>query len=423
LLEVQKLATGAVAQALAGRNLNQILNAVWQSHPQLAPAERAAIQDLSFGTLRYYGLLETLLEKSTRKPVSDAPLRVLLLVALYQLIYTQAKPYAIVDHAVQATEALGIPQAKGLANGVLRNFLRGREALITEAQHLETARWNHPRWWIAKLQQQYPDHWQSILSADQHLPPMTLRVNVRRTSVQDYGALLGAAGLSAEILEDSAVRLSKPMSVERLPGFREGLVSVQDLSAQYAARLLDVRDGMRVCDACSAPGGKTAHLLESANICLLALDIDAQRLQKLEQTLARLQLSARVQEADAARPDTWWDGQPFDRILLDAPCSGSGVARRHPDIKWTRRSSDIPQFVAQQRALLDALWQTLAHDGKLLYATCSVFQEENQQQVADFLSCHRDAQALPLNQSNTINGQILPDDLHDGFYYALLAKV
>jgi len=423
LLEVQQLASGAVAQALAGRNLNQTLSALWHSHPRLSTEKRGAIQDLSFGTLRHYGLLEALLGKLSHKPIGDEALRVLLLVALYQLIHTRAKPYAVVDHAVRVTEALGKPHAKGLANAVLRNFLRNGEALLAEAKHNEIARWNHPRWWIAKLRQQYPDQWESILNSANQLPPMTLRVNRRRCSAEEYLGLLDAAGLAGALLEDCALRLSRPVPVDRLPGFAEGAVSVQDLSAQYAARLLDVADGMRVCDACSAPGGKSAHLLETAEIDLLALDADAQRLRKVEQTLARLHLVGRAQHADAVQVETWWDGRYFDRVLVDAPCTGSGVVRRHPDIKWSRRPSDIGQFVAQQRALLDALWHTLRLDGKLLYATCSVFQEENQQQVADFLSHHRDAQPLPLDQPNTINGQILPDELHDGFFYALLAKV
>ena len=423
MLEVQQLATGVVAQALAGRNLNQTLSAVWHSHPRLSTADRGAIQDLSFGTLRYYGLLEALLRKVSHKPITDEPLRVLLLVALYQLIHTHAKPYAVVDYAVRVTEVLGKPHAKGLANAVLRNFLRNGEALLAEARQNEIARWNHPRWWITKLRQQYPEHWESVLTSGNELPPMTLRVNRRRCSVEGYLRLLDAAGLAGEGLEGCALRLYRPVPVDRLPGFAEGIVSVQDLSAQYAARLLDLTAGMRVCDACSAPGGKAAHLLETAEIYLLALDAGAERLRRVEQTLARLNLVGRALRADAVQVETWWDGECFDRILVDAPCTGSGVVRRHPDMKWSRRPSDIGQFVHQQRVLLDALWQTLRHDGKLLYVTCSVFQEENQEQITDFLSRHRDALLLPLDQPNTINGQILPDELHDGFFYALLAKV
>jgi 16S rRNA (cytosine967-C5)-methyltransferase len=275
LLEVQQLATGAVAQALAGRNLNQTLSAVWHSHPRLSTADRGAIQDLSFGTLRYYGLLEALLRKLSHKPISDEPLRVLLLVALYQLIHTHAKPYAVVDYAVRVTEILGNPHAKGLVNAVLRNFLRNSEALLAEVKQNEIARWNHPRWWITKLQHQHPEHWEIILTAGNQLPPMTLRVNRRRCSTEEYLLLLDAAGLAGEVLNGWALRLSRPVPIDRLPGFVEGKVSIQDLSAQYAARLLDVGDGMRVCDACSAPGGKTAHLLETAEVDLLALDADA----------------------------------------------------------------------------------------------------------------------------------------------------
>jgi 16S rRNA (cytosine967-C5)-methyltransferase len=247
-------------------------------------------------------------------------------------------------------------------------------------------------------------------------------VNTRRASVDQYRQLLAQRGIEATARGAGAVQLARPMPVDKLPGFAEGKVSVQDAGAQQAAQLLDVADGMRVLDACSAPGGKAAHLLERADLDLVALDSDPERLQKVAQNFARLHLSAQLLAGDAAQPGQWWDGRPFQRILADVPCSASGVVRRHPDIKWLRRESDLQQFAAQQRGILDALWRCLARGGKLLYATCSVFAEENGLQIAAFLARHEDARRMPLTGLESMEGQLIPDPLHDGFYYALLAK-
>lgn len=422
MLEIQKLASAAVLAALAGSNLNQVLAATWCSHPRLSQPDRAAVQDLSFGALRFYGLLDGVLKRLLQKPVTDELLRALLIVALYQLQYSRNKSFVVVDHAVAAAKALGKPAAQGLVNAVLRNFLRRREMLLAEAATEDAANFNHPPWWIEKLRSQYLGDWQAMLQVANRPPPMTLRVNRRRQSVDNYLRHLAAEGVEARALGGEAVVLERPRPVEKVPGFAEGWVSVQDRAAQYAASLMDLADGQRVLDACSAPGGKTGHLLETAEVHLIALDSDAERLKKVAGNLVRLGLSAQLKTADATAPDTWWDGRPFERILIDAPCTGSGVVRRHPDIKWARRPSDIRQFAAQQERLLNALWLTLAHGGKLLYATCAVFREENHEQIAAFLSRHRDAHSLPLGELDTIDGQIIPDDFHDGFFYALLAK-
>ena len=249
---------------------------------------------------------------------------------------------------------------------------------------------------------------------------MTLRSNVRRGSASDYLHRLQQAGLGARRLDNGALLLARPVPVERLPGFGEGAVSVQDAGAQLAATLLDVRDGMRVLDACAAPGGKTAHILELADVDMTALDADAVRLQRVGSNLERLGLSARMQAADAAAPDVWWDGNPFERVLVDAPCSASGVVRRHPDIKWLRRPSDIGGFAAQQQRLLQALWKVVARGGKLLYVTCSIFSEEDHQTIGGFAARHPDARILGGMPGR--DGLLLPDDEHDGFYYALLQK-
>lgn len=423
MLDTLRLSAAALSQTLGGRNLNDVLQTLHVRHPKLTAQQRAAIQDLSFGALRFLGRYQAILGLLMSRPLDDDGVRCLLLVALHQLQDSRAAPHAVVDHAVKATLALKKPWAKGLVNAVLRNFLRSRDDLLQRVDAVSPeAHYSHPQWWIDKLGDQYPDAWQAVLAADNTHPPMTLRVNARQVGVDAYQAALREAGMEARRIGTTALQLRQPVGVSRLPGFADGWVSVQDGGAQLAASLLDVQDGMRVLDACAAPGGKTAHLLELANLDLTALDNDPARLDKVRENLQRLHLDARCLCGDAADTAAWWDGQPYQRILADVPCSASGVVRRHPDIKWLRRPSDIAAFAAQQEKILVALWRLLASGGKLLYATCSVFAEENQLQIKSFLENHGDAEILPLPLAEHRNGQLLPDDLHDGFYYALLQK-
>ena len=424
MLEIQQRAAGIVGHVLAGRSLDAELRAAL---PGLAREARGALQDIAYGALRFLGELDSIADALLERPLKDTRVRDLLRVALYQLVHTRAAPYAIVDHAVTACAAMGKPAAKGLVNAVLRNFLRKRDALIEAARATETGRYSHPQWWIEKLRIQYPAHFDAMLAAANAHPPLTLRVNVRRVSVEAYLQRLNAEGIAASALGGAAVVVEKPVPVERLPGFAEGDVSVQDAAAQYAAVLLDPLPGSRVLDACAAPGGKTAHILEIAEVDLTALDNDPERLARVRSNLERLALDANIVCGDAAVPDAWSGGSTFDRILADVPCSASGVVRRHPDIKWLRRPDDIARFAQRQCEIIDALWQVLAIDGKLLYATCSVFREENHEQIERFLARHRDARhlAFPVPHTNAqlLAGQILPDERHDGFFYALLQKV
>ncbi len=426
VIEIQRLAAGVVAGVLAGRSLDAELAAVWRRRVQRSAGERGAIQDLAFGTLRFLGWLEAVLDALLKKPVHDARLRALLLVGLYQLEYTRAAPHAVVDHAVRTCETLGLAFAKGFTNAVLRNFLRNRTALGAHAQRSETARFSHPQWWIDRLRVQYPTRYAAALDADNMHPPLALRVNRRRIATGAYLDLLAERGIQAEPAGDFAVVLASPLPAHRIPGLAEGLVSVQDVAAQFAAPLLDLIDGQRVLDACAAPGGKATHALEIADVKLTALDNDDARLDRLRANLERLNLAADVRCGDAGDPDSWWKGEPFDRVLADVPCSASGVARRHPDIKWLRRSADIEQFAQRQAQMLDALWQVLGRDGKLLYVTCSVFQEENAVQVSHFVERHPDATRLNLSvldhDPGLPPGQLLQTPQHDGFFYALLQK-
>lgn len=426
MIESQRLAAAVIGGVLAGRSLDAELASAWKRHAQLDAHSRAAVQDLAYGTLRWLGRFDALLDALLEKPLKDARLRPLLLVALYQLERTRAAPHAVVDHAVRACKGLGLTSAQGLANAVLRNFLRKQSALDARVQRSETARYSHPQWWIDRLRAQYPEHFADALDADNMHPPLALRVNRRRSSVTGYLELLERHGIAGEAGGEAAVLLEKALPAARIPGLGEGLVSVQDTAAQLAAPLLDLHDGMRMLDACAAPGGKTGHALELADMELTALDSDAGRLERVHANLERLGLAARVICGDACEPASWWDGVPFERVLADVPCSASGVARRHPDIKWLRRETDIARFASAQGRMLDALWQTLASGGKLLYATCSVFHEENRDQVVQFQERHRDATRLVLpavdNHTQLPAGQLLPDGRHDGFFYALLQK-
>jgi 16S rRNA (cytosine967-C5)-methyltransferase len=428
MITSQLVAANTVNKVLSGASLTSSLQKVWNTRRDISAQQRGSIQDLSYGVLRFYGQLDVLLGFLLKKPVWNGTLRCLLLVGLYQLVYSRASPYAVVDSAVSASRQLQESRsAGGLVNAILRNFLRQKTVLLEKATESETGRYSYPRWWIEKLRVQYPEDYQSILLNSNQHPPMTLRVNPRQIPSSEYQDCLNRNGIVSHALANNILELEQPVAVEKLPGFAQGFASVQDAGAQLAAPLLDAHDGMRILDACAAPGGKSAHLLELADVELTAVDNDTIRIDGIVQNLARLRLQAhRVLHGDAAHYETWWDGKPFDRILADVPCTASGVTRRHPDIKWLRRESDIVQFAVKQAAILTALWQMLNRGGKLLYATCSLFAEENNLQVRNFLSQHPDARLLPLSeisQIELVDGQLLPTSHNDGFYYALLHKV
>ena len=399
----------------AGKSLSEAL-LVLADEPAVA---RSAAQDVAYGVLRRYGWGEFILGRLMSKPLTHPETQALLLGALYRLDTRPDSSPMVVDQAVAAAGELAGGVFKGVVNGVLRNFLRQRESLLLALAQDEEANYQYPRWWLSRLRRAYRDDWQSIVAAGNTPPPMTLRVNQRRSTLSDYLARLNVAGLSARpLLHEKGLHgliLDKAVAVDALPGFLEGIVSVQDAGAQRAAELLAPEAGARVLDACAAPGGKTAHLLEMADLDLLALDIDAGRTRRIEENLHRLNLQATVTVADCSDVQRWWDGRPFDAILADVPCSASGVVRRHPDIKHLRRESDIRRFAHTQADLLDALWPLLKIGGKLLYATCSVFPEENSAQIDAFLV--RQPGACRLHEE-----QLLPQDENDGFYYALLQK-
>jgi 16S rRNA (cytosine967-C5)-methyltransferase len=312
-----------------------------------------------------------------------------------------------------------LAHAKAMVNAVLRRFLRERDALVLEALKQPLAQWNYPQWWIDATRAAYPRDWEAILAAGNGHPPLTLRVNTRKIPVQDYLRRLEEEGVAAEQIGPVALRLKQAMNVAQLPGFHEGLVSVQDAGAQLAAPLLDLQDGMRVLDACAAPGGKSGHILEAAGVELVSVDSDSQRLQRVGDNLGRLGLTATLVSAPA-QADYWWDGRQFDRILVDVPCTASGIVRRHPDIRWLRRKTDTRQLTTLSAQILDNLWQMLRADGKLLFVTCSLWPQESEAQAAAFAARHIDAVRLDAP------GQLLPvsgaETDHDGLFYALFQK-
>ena len=427
-------AAQAVAQVKTGSALPQTLARIFLDD-SLSPQARGAIQDIAYRTMRQLGLAEGLLNLLTAKPVQNPELQGLLHCALTLLIGdsdttdrnrdsidvdSRYDAFTVVNQAVDAAASdTEMAFAKGMVNAVLRRFLRERETLLPLARKTPLGNWNYPVWWIDRVRDAYPAQWQSILQAGNRQPPLTLRVNQRKINVTDYLRMLHEAGFEASQVGPFAVKLHKPVPVAQIPGFGAGLCSVQDAAAQLAAPLLDVHSGMRVLDACAAPGGKTGHLLESADVTLTALDHDPKRLRRISENLERLQLHARLLAGDAAG-DAWWDGQRFDRILADVPCTASGIVRRHPDIRWLRRKTDTAQLATLSAGILDNLWRMLEPNGKLLLVTCSLWPQESEQQAVAFSGRNLNAVRLPAP------GQLLPaadaQQDHDGLFYALFQK-
>jgi 16S rRNA (cytosine967-C5)-methyltransferase len=415
-----------------GRSLSDVLPAAAQ---QLAdPRQRALLQELCYGTLRWYYRLDALLQRLLKKPLKqrDADVRCVLLVGLYQLDQLAMPQRVAVNETVQATHALNKQWASGLVNGVLRNYQRQAAELEAGVAAEFVSGYAHPAWLIEQLQFDWPNDWEQILTANNARPPFSLRVNRQRITRTEYLETLAGQSLDANLLEytSSGVQLDKPVPVDVLPGFSAGYVSVQDGAAQLAAGLLDLHPGQRVLDACAAPGGKTAHILESQPdlAMVTAVDIEPRRLARIEENLSRLSLHACQIAGDVAAPSAWWDGKRYDRILLDVPCSASGVIRRHPDIKLLRKPGDITKLVSAQSRLLQAIWPLLSSGGMLLYCTCSVLAVENSQQIAAFLETQEDAAEVKIEavwgRECQHGRQIFPGENEmDGFYFACLTRL
>ncbi|MDM0012212.1 16S rRNA (cytosine(967)-C(5))-methyltransferase RsmB [Variovorax sp. J22P168] len=428
-----QLTAGALAAIRSGVSGSVAFDAV-------EPVLRPGVQALGFQVLRWLGRAEALrrqLAKRTPPPAADALLCTALALA-WDAERSPYEPFTLVDQAVEAAKRNpGTRAQASFINACLRRFLRERDDLVALTDREPVAQWNHPRWWVERLKRQHPREWQRVLGADNMQAPMTLRVNLLKTSVAAMRQGLAAAGIPSRPVGAGGLQLERARPVGQIPGFADGECSVQDAAAQIAAPLLlsglDLRPAaaLRVLDACAAPGGKTAHLLELAPAAeVTALEVDATRSRRIDDTLARLGLAATVLVADASRPAEWWDARPFDAILLDAPCTASGIVRRHPDVRWLRRESDIEQLALQQAMLLAALWPLVRPGGRLLYCTCSVFVEEGAHQIEAFLAHNTDARLLPspghLLPQSAVNARGVPDNAlgdHDGFFYALLEKL
>ena len=399
----------------------------------LESRQRALAMELVQGVLRWRWKLEVLLNQLMQKPLrtKEQELKLLLLLALYELMELSTPEYAVVNETVQLSRSLGKTWASGLVNGVLRTFIRDKQDYLSRTELDDVAKYSHPDWLINLLRQNWPEHWQQILQANNQRPPLWLRVNKIQQETQQYKKLLDELNLESSTLTAApqAIKLERSIDVFSLPGFDQGMVSVQDAGAQLAASMLDVHAAQNVLDLCAAPGGKTCHLLElePAIKKLVAVELEEQRMQKVRENLDRLKLSAELIVADASDASTWWDGALFDRILVDAPCSASGVIRRHPDIKSLRREDDLPSLVALQQKILQQAWQMLSPDGLLLYVTCSVFRQENEAQIMRLLNEHTDADEVNLDASwgvRCMHGrQLLPgENDSDGFYFACIRK-
>ncbi|WP_298607629.1 16S rRNA (cytosine(967)-C(5))-methyltransferase RsmB [uncultured Thiothrix sp.] len=413
-----------------GESLTEVLQHA--SIQNLTARDQAWVRHVCFGAVRWHGRLGAILRELLDKAIkaSDKDIECLLRLGLYQIIYQRTPDHAAVSETVQATKALKKVWAGSLVNGVLRRFLREQEAILAKADQVESAQYSFPTWLAERLKQAWPEDWQTIMRASNEHPPLSLRVNPLVASRVQYLERLQQAEIVAEPWPQTemGIHLPEALTVTELPDFAKGAFSVQDAAAQQAAHLLDCQANMRVLDACAAPGGKTCHLLERyPNIDLWALDNSAKRTQQVYENLTRLNLTAKVKVADASDLATWWDGQSFERILLDAPCSATGVIRRHPDIKLLRKKTDIATLQQQQARLLQALWQVLKPGGQLLYATCSILPEENNLQIEQFLQTQPDARVKQIEatwgRALSVGRQILPGEQGmDGFYYALLEK-
>ncbi|MER2295956.1 MAG: 16S rRNA (cytosine(967)-C(5))-methyltransferase RsmB [Pseudomonas sp.] len=425
-------AARALAAVLSGKaSLNSSLPGQLE---KVDERDRGLTQDLAFGTARWQPRLDLLAAQLLQKPfkAADADVQALLLVGLYQLFYSRIPAHAAIGETVGCADKLKKPWAKGLLNAVLRRAQREGQALLASMERDPVVRTAHPRWLQKSLKAFWPEQWEAICAANNAHPPMILRVNRRHHSREAYLALLTAAGIGASACQYSrdGIVLAQACDVRSLPGFAEGWVSVQDEAAQLAADLLELAPGQRVLDACCAPGGKTCHLLEAeAGLGqVVAIDLEAKRLARVRENLDRLQLDAELIACDARETASWWDGKPFQRILLDAPCSATGVIRRHPDIKLTRQAEDIPALATLQGELLDALWPTLEVGGMLLYATCSSLPTENTEVIEAFLDRTPGARELDLATAAGLRQphgrQLLAQEGgHDGFYYAKLIKI
>ena len=421
--EAQLTAAGIVIDVIEGNNLNKVFQKYSQEN-KINPKDISQIKDLVFGTLRSYGKTKFVINKLVKRMPSNTLILSLLHVALFQLISNRSNSYTVVDQAVSASNMINKRHTK-FVNGVLRSFLREKVSILDKAEKIDEAKYSYPIWWINLIKNEYPKSWENILDIGNSHPPLIIRVNIKKGSISNYIKKLEKYHIEHLYLGMEAILIKKPIPIDSLPGFKEGEVSIQDYGAQLATHLLDLKKNYNVLDACAAPGSKACHMNEIEEIKLTAVEADKQRVERINENLKRLGQTFKVINSEIKAGNAWWDKNLFDRILLDAPCSASGIVRRHIDIKWLRRPGDLDYFHEKQFQLLRASWEMLKPLGKLLYVTCSIFEKENRSVVNRFLKEEKTAMEIKIKFPKNINvddNQLLPSLIHDGLFYVLLEK-
>ena len=419
----QLLAAKIVEQVLLGKNLDksfQLVLSKYNNEEENLPQ----IKDMTYGAIRHLGKSNFYINKLVKNKIENLCIESLLHIVLFQINHARSNDFTLVNQAVDAAKKIDHKKSSFI-NAVLRNFLRNKDNLQKELNENESAMYSYPKWWIEKVKKQYPQNWQEILNIGNQRPPLTLRINSKKIAIKDYSNTLNKQVIDHTLVSDECLIIKKPLDVNKIPGFLDGKVSVQDMGAQLAAHIIDLKNNQKVLDACSAPGGKACHMLELNKIQLTAIESDEQRALKIIDNLKRQGLIAKVLNERINNQNGWWDKEYFDRILLDVPCSASGIVRRHVDIKWLRRINDFQNFADNQLLLLKAAWPMLKEGGKLLYVTCSIFEEENRGVIEEFKQGESNVLEIdikfPSNISH-IKNQVLPSDNHDGLFYALLQK-
>ena len=420
----QWLAAMIVEQVLLGKNLDKSFDLILKKNNNSEIDNLSQIKDMVYGAIRDLGKSNFYINKLVKNKIENRCLEGLLHIALFQITHERSNNFTLVNEAVDAAKKIDHKKS-AFINAVLRNFLRKKDELQQELDEDESAVYSYPNWWIQKVKNQYPKNWKDILTIGNQRPPLALRINLKKIGVNEYSAILDKHEINHTLVGGECLIINIPLGVDKIPGFSEGKVSVQDFGAQLAAHLIDLKKGHKVLDACSAPGGKACHMLELNSIELLAIESDKKRTNKIQENVDRQGLKAKILNEKISSQNKWWDKECFDRILLDVPCSASGIVRRHVDIKWLRRINDFKNFGENQQSLLRSVWPMLKENGKLLYITCSIFEEENRDVIEKFKQDAGNVSELSINfPSNVthINNQILPSENHDGLFYALLQK-
>ncbi len=420
----QWLSAMILERVLLGKNLDKSFDLIFRKHNISESDNLPQIKDMVYGAIRELGKSDFYINKLVTKKIENQCLQALLHIVLFQISNERSNNFTLVNQAVDAAKKIDHKKS-AFINAVLRNFLRNKSDLQVQARESESASFSYPQWWINKVKEQYPTKWKDILDIGNKRPPLALRLNLQKINMKEYSSILDDQGIEYKLIGAECLIINTPLVVDKIPGFLEGKISVQDYGAQLAAHLIDLEKGQTVLDACSAPGGKACHMLELSPIQLLAVESDEKRIIRIQENINRQGLIAEIKNEKIGNKNEWWDKKKFDRILLDVPCSASGIVRRHVDIKWLRRINDFEKFGDVQLDLLKSTWPMLKKKGKLLYVTCSIFHEENIDVIEKFKKYSNNISELditfPLNVEH-IKNQVLPSNNHDGLFYALLQK-